>query len=129
MMKNFSSLSPFDLEMTMRVIGDPCGAASVVSKLLELGAHIDPDHFAKEMGPVCLLSELHIVGPRVSKLFWNVCSGSAASTVAVLRAVQLRLIDREALDAAIDGTNPCFEVSRLERLVKEQLPRFNIYID
>lgn len=101
------------------------GAMKVCIKLLEEGAKIDPDNALGGIG--CLLSlDAHgIYGSSIWMLYKDVCGEDIVKTIAMLRSVQLGLLEESKLIHAIENRGDGIIVDDLYNLVKERLPAFN----
>jgi hypothetical protein len=101
------------------------GAMKVCISLLENAEEVDPDNALGGIG--CLLSlDAHgIYGASIWMLYKDVCGEDIVKTIAVLRSVQLGLLEESKLIHAIENRGDGIIVDDLYNLVKERLPAFN----
>jgi hypothetical protein len=104
--------------------GNP-GAITVLMDSIARNQQIDPDSGLGELGLVLNLDHFEIYGPRIWRLYKDLCREDLPRTTAVVRAVQLGILPRETLDGAIDG-NADIDVEDIVRKVQEELPRFSL---
>ena len=104
--------------------GNP-GAATVCIQLLEMGAEIDPQAAFGGFGCLLSLDSHAIYGASVWMLYKDVCKENIVKTIAVLRAVQLGLLEEDKLIHAIGNCGKGIDVDHIYDLVKERLPDFN----
>jgi len=107
--------------------GNP-GALNVLMELWKESPKIDPDGIPS-LGPVLLLDSLGVYGCRVWMLYKDVCKCDLPRTLALLRAWQLGLLGKAALDHAIDNYGKGIDVVTVCRAVKERLPNFNVSVE
>lgn len=101
------------------------GAISVMSQLIKYTCDIDPDSKRGAFDVFMDLDNYDIVGADIWNLYKHVCGENLPRFIALLRAVQLGIISKDALeDVLIYGDSP--EVDHIARHVKEQLPNFNL---
>ncbi len=105
--------------------GNP-GALSVCTQLLKEGEAIDPQAFMGGFGTIMFLDTCRIYGPRIWMLYKDVCKQDLRKTCAVLRALQLGLLDDAVLQSAIDNYGQGIDVDALCAQVKERLPSFQL---
>ena len=99
-------------------------AMLIVMDLLRESKKIDPDSRALSgFGALYNLDSCGIYGSRIEQLHKGVCGGDLIRTVACLRATQLRLIDADDLNLAIDRKIR-LDVEKVLAMVKEKLPLF-----
>ena len=99
-------------------------AMLIVMDLLREAKKIDPDSRALSgFGALYNLDSCGIYGSRIEQLHKDVCRGDLTRTVACLRATQLRLIEADDLNQAIDKKIK-LNVENILAMVKEKLPLF-----
>ena len=99
-------------------------AMLIVMDLLRESKKIDPDSRALSgFGALYNLDSCGIYGSRIEQLHKSVCGGDLTRTVACLRATQLRLIEIDDLNQAIDKKTQ-LNVENILAMVKEKLPLF-----
>ena len=104
--------------------GNP-GAVTVMMDSVRENKEIDPDNWAGPLGMVLNLDMCEVYGSRIWGLYKRVCGERLSRTAAMLRAVQLGIIARTELDAAIDETTK-IDVEEVCRKVAEELPNFKM---
>lgn len=104
--------------------GNP-GAVTVCLQLLKHGAKIDPDAMFGGLGCLLSLDSYAIYGASIWMLYKDVCKEDIVKTIAVLRAVQLGLLEEDKLIYAIENYGKGIDVDNLYDLVKERLPNFD----
>ena len=104
--------------------GNP-GAVSVCTMMLKECPKIDPDIVFGGLGCLLSLDSHAIYGASVWMLYKDVCGEDIVKTLAVLRAVQLGLMEEEKLIYAIGNYGKGIDVNHIYDLVKEKLPNFN----
>jgi hypothetical protein len=111
------------------------GAVSVLLRSLQEGAAIDPDNAFGGGGAAFALDTDDIYGGRIWQLYKDVCGQDLVRMLGVLRAVQLGLLPRARLQAAIDGQRKVApaqhpltagELDALLVQVRDRLPRFGV---
>lgn len=103
--------------------GNP-GAITVMMDSVRENRDIDPDNWAGELGMILNLDMCEVYGSRIWRLYKDVCGERLPRTAAMLRAVQLGIIDRTELDAAIDTKK--IDVDGVCRRVADELPNFKM---
>lgn len=101
--------------------GNP-GAAAVIMDGFRKGDEVDPDGMGA-WGFVINLDMMEIYGPRIWMLYKDVCGENLPNTIAMVRSVQMGIINAEDLHAAIDGRGR-LDVERTVERLKEKLPNF-----
>lgn len=110
--------------------GNP-GALNVIIQIIKESERIDPD---AAMGPFAHLLNLdsyNIYGSKIWILYKDISGSSILNTIAVLRAVQLGLLEGHMLIRAIDSIENFNEhekvviaVDKILKDVQERLPNF-----
>ena len=118
-------LSDSTMEVVKKISEGNPGAASVCIKLLQQGATVDPDGMFGGLGCLLSLDSHAIYGASVWMLYKDVCKEDLVKTIAVLRAVQLGLLDENKLIHAIGNYGKGIDVNATYDQVKERLPNFN----
>jgi hypothetical protein len=103
--------------------GNP-GAINVIVLLLEKGEAVDPDAALGGLMKVMMLDTYRIYGPRIWMLYKDVCGESIVNTIAVLRAVQLGLMEKSVMNHAIDNYGEGVDCAEVLAKVRKELPRF-----
>ena len=127
------TLSMSKLELTDTVMGvfkkmsegNP-GAIHVMTEVMNRTPTIDPDNFAGGLGPIMFMDTMGVYGSRIWMLYKDVCKESVAHTVAVLRAVQMGLVDEVLVSNAINSSGAGIDVEDITAKVMDALPNFNI---
>lgn len=104
--------------------GNP-GAMMVCTTMSKECPKIDPDAAFGEIGCLLSLDSHAIYGASIWMLYKDVCGEDIVKTLAVLRAVQLGLMEEEKLIYAIGNYGKGIDVNHIYDLVKEKLPNFN----
>jgi hypothetical protein len=104
--------------------GNP-GAVTVIVLLLEHAGYIDKDSALGGIGSLLQLDQLGIYGSRIWMLYSDVCNRSLPKMVALLRAVQLGILDSAALQRGIDSYGKGLDADRLLEMVKKELKGFD----
>lgn len=102
--------------------GNP-GAVTVLMRLFDTAAKTDPDAAFEGLAPLLNLDTNGIYGPRIWMLYKDVCGEDIVKTHTVLRAIQLGIVSKFAVDAAIDSRK-CMDLAMLLDQVQERLPAF-----
>jgi hypothetical protein len=76
------------------------GAVTCMIRTMELTRAIDPASIIGEIGPLLTLDNIGIYGSAIWVLFKNVCKEKPAVMIAVLRATQLGILDKETVLAS-----------------------------
>jgi hypothetical protein len=105
------------------VEGNP-GAATVCTGILKQGQHIDPDAMMGGLGTILWMDTLEIYGSKIWMLFKDVCGEDLTKMLGLLRAVQLGLLSKPDLNAAILNCGQGIDVDELLEQVKAHLPNF-----
>ena len=103
--------------------GNP-GAMTICTRLLNEGAKIDPDSALGGYSNLLDLDTLNIYGGRIWMLYKDVCKEDIVKTVAMLRANQLGILQKDKLIHAIDNYGNGINVDELHTQVKDRLPSF-----
>lgn len=106
--------------------GNP-GAVTVCIKLLKEGGEIDPDNLLGGLGCLLSLDSHAIYGASIWMLYKDVCGEDTVKVVALLRAVQLGILEEDKLIYAIGNYGEGIDVDNLYTLVKERLPTFDTH--
>lgn len=91
-----------DFEMTTAEMlttfseGNP-GAITVLIHLLKNNAAIDPDSMLGHIGAITMLDVLGIYGSQIWLLYKDICHQDLSKMIAVLRAVQLGIVDGQLI--------------------------------
>ena len=105
--------------------GNP-GALTVMIQALKDAPEIDPDSVGGGAMVLLQLDDLDITGPRIWMLFKDVCDENLSRMLGALRAVQLGIVSRETLHAAIDNRGQGLDLNAALAGVKKQLPDFQV---
>lgn len=105
------------------------GAVRVLLQLASTEAKIDPDAALPGIGVLLDLEQHGFYGSRIWMLYKDVCGQDITKMHAVLRAMQLGLVKKSAVENAIGtdetrGKPDAIDVWALLTAVKERLPRF-----
>lgn len=101
------------------------GAIKVCAEILNKGGDIDPDSALGGLGTLLLLDTFGIYGTRIWILYKYVCKQDLTKTIAILRAVQMGIINEDKLQYAIDNHGKGINVDDLYKKVRQKLPRFS----
>jgi hypothetical protein len=112
------------LDAVMAMSGGNPGAMRVCFEILRDGGEIDPDGLMGGLGVILLMDTFRIYEDRIWMLYKDVCREDVVSTLVVLRALQLGMIDQATLNRAIDNDGEGIDVPTLLAKVRERLPRF-----
>ena len=114
------------MSATLKLTDGNPGATNVCINMLNNAERIDPDAAFGGMG--CLLSlDTHgIYGSSIWMLYKDVCGEDIVKTLALLRSVQLGLLEESKLIHAIENRGDGIIVDDVYKLVKERLPNFNV---
>lgn len=115
----------------LKLVQGNIGAANAVGQAMQQATTIDPD---SALGPLSVLFELDtlaIYGPRIWLLWKDIAGQDAVRFTALLRSVQLGIMDASELQAAIgDGITtrckgmPPQRVDEILKQVRQRLPNF-----
>lgn len=106
--------------------GNP-GGLRVTLDLIQKGGAIDPQAF-DGIAHVLTLDVHGIYAHRIWMLYKDVCGEDLARMIAVLRAVQLGIIDTAELDHAIDNRGAGLDVDSTITAVKQRLPDLKVEV-
>ena len=116
------------MEMVGKLSNGNPGAATALFEMLTLGAKVDPDSFAAGFTGLLNLDSFGIYGTDIYVLYSDICERNVTKTLAVLRAVQLGLFDREILKNACSRQDysgkALVPVDELLAMVQNELPNF-----
>lgn len=98
------------------------GAITVMMDGFRHGGDIDPDGMGG-WGFILNLDAMGIYGTRIWRLYKDMCGESLSKSIAMVRSVQMGVIQAETLNAAIDGKGSIHVERTIEKL-KEKLPNF-----
>ncbi len=104
--------------------GNP-GAMTVCLNLLKEGASIDPENAFAGLGLIMFMDSFGIHEHRIWMLYKDVCGECLPTTVAMLRACQLGIIQEGILHRAIDNYGEGLDIPQVIEQVKKKLPKFN----
>lgn len=109
--------------------GNP-GAITVMAKLMQEEARIDPDHFMTLSGLayIMTLDTFGIYGSNIWGFYKDVCQENVANMIAVMRACQLGKIRESEIHQAIQDSYSNKLTGKLQEImsmVQEELPNFN----
>jgi hypothetical protein len=104
--------------------GNP-GAVTTIVLLLKHAGDIDKDSALSGMGSLLQLDQLGIYGSRIWMLYSDVCKRSLPKMVALLRAVQLGILDSATLQHGIDNYGKGLDVDGVLVMVKSRLKGFD----
>jgi hypothetical protein len=121
------SMTTVDVLVTM-ADGNP-GALTAMMMLIEKTKDIDPDSALAGLGNILSLDTYGIYGPRIWKLYKDVCKQNIGHMIGLLRAVQLGHLAENKLSHAIDNYGDGLDINALLAQVKETLPAFVITDD
>jgi hypothetical protein len=100
------------------------GAITVIMDAFRHGDDIDPEGMGA-WGFVLNLDMMEIYGSRIWMLYKDVCRENLSHAIAMVRSVQMGVINAEDLNAAIDGRGR-LDVDRTVERLKEKLPNFQL---
>lgn len=101
------------------------GAVVVCAEIMDKYEDIDPDSSIGGFGVILELDYLGIYGSRIWQLYKDVCKEDIVKTIAVLRAVQLGMLDKDKLQFAIDNYGKFIDVDDIYNRVRHRLPCFS----
>jgi hypothetical protein len=104
--------------------GNP-GAVTTIVLLLKHAGDIDKDSALGGIGSLFELDQLGIYGSRIWMLYSDVCKRSLPKMVALLRAVQLGILDSTTLQHGIDNYGKGLDVDGVLKMVKSKLKGFD----
>lgn len=113
------------MSAALKLSEDIPGAIKVCAELLNKGAEIDPDGAFGGVGILLMLDTFGIYGYRIWKLYKDVCKQDLVKTIAMLRAVQLGILNEAKLQYAIDDRGKGIDIDDLHKKVMQRLPRFS----
>lgn len=96
--------------------GNP-GALNAIMGTMEINAEVDPDSALGNMGTVIMLDSFKIYGSDIWVLYKDVCGQSALNMIAIIRAVQMGIMDLADLKEAMK--NCFFESERMAEVLEE----------
>lgn len=106
--------------------GNP-GAINVMMDAMDNAPSIDPDNMMGGMGFVLNMDSFGIYGPKIWRLFKDVCGENIAATIGVVRAVQCGILSVDKLLLAVeDGRNHSLNIQDILKQLIEKLPNFQI---
>lgn len=113
----------------MKMAGGNPGAITALMELSVVAAKHDPDSALGVFGPMLTLDSFGIYESDIWLLYNDVCSGSTAKVATLLRAVQMGMLDRNQLFAAIKGCKgegPAVPLNFpvINASLRERLPQF-----
>ena len=103
--------------------GNP-GAVNVLLLLVAKTEEIDPDAALGPYAHLLNLDSLGIYGSRIWSLYKDVCGENIATTMAVVRAVQLDKLSEHTLDHAIDNRGEGINTEEIVAIIQEELPKY-----
>jgi len=103
--------------------GNP-GAIRVLMEGLKAAPTVDPEGMGI-WGFLINLDEYGIYGPRIWRLYKDLCGEDIVKTIALVRSTQMGVLNNETLDKAIDGIETIDIPGTIARL-KDVLPSFQI---
>lgn len=109
----------------VKLAGGNPGATIVCAELFKRGPDIDPDNFMGGFGQLVNLDSFGIYSADIWMLYKDVCKQNIVHVVAVLRAVQMGLLTREALHHAIQNRGQGVDVADVFKQVCQRLPNFD----
>lgn len=101
------------------------GAIKVCAEILNNGKEIDPDGALGGVGILLMFDTFGIYGSRIWMLYKDVCKQDLVKTIAMLRAVQLGILNEEKLQCAISNYGKGIDIDDLHKKVRQRLPRFS----
>lgn len=109
--------------------GNP-GAIIALSEIMQANPRVDPDSSLGGWSGMLFLDTLDIYGSDIWLLFKDICGQDPVKVLALLRAVQMGLMDRNELKNGIESARrgpSTLTAERVEEalaMVKKKLPRF-----
>lgn len=103
--------------------GNP-GALNVLMTAFDQAVQIDPDCAFGSFGVLIAFDAERVYGSRIWMLFKDVCKQDIVKTMAMLRACQLGILDRQTFNHAIDNYGKGLDVDKTLAAVRERLPNF-----
>jgi len=103
--------------------GNP-GALTVMAKIHNEGAAIDPDSCMGWFGVILSLDTECIYGPDIWMFYKDVCGEDLRTMLGLLRAVQLGFLPVELLRSAIQNYGKGIDIPDLMKKVEDRLPQF-----
>ena len=114
------------MSMSIKLAEGNPGALTVLLKLFESTATIDPQAAFQGLAHILYLDELGIYGSRIWMLYKDVCKENIVYTMALLRAVQMGVLTQKKLDIAIDNYGDGIDCEEFLAKVQKELTEFNI---
>lgn len=112
------------MEVLLKMSGGNPGAVTVLTEIINKSAKIDPNAILGDIAHILSLDGLEIYEDRIWMLYKDVCNGNIASLIALLRAVHLGILNKSALNHAINNYGDGVNVKQIHLEVCEQLPDF-----
>ena len=97
------------------------GGLTAMLELYREAVEIDPDNWAKELGPILLLNTFEIYGSNSWILYKDCCDQDVINTIAALRAVQMGFFSKESLKTHIQNCTP-IDCKTLRDKLRAELP-------
>jgi len=110
--------------MIMKMVEGNPGAVLVCMQLIDESDKIDPDSMMGGIGQIMFLDTLGIYGSRIWMLYKDMCKENIATTIAILRAVQLGFLSESKLNHAINNWGDGVDLDSFVAQVQERLPNF-----
>lgn len=104
--------------------GNP-GAVTVLCEILQQGEKIDPDAALGGLAHIFSLDTYGIYGHRIWLLYKDVCNKDIIAVLAILRAVQLGILQESIVQSAIDN-NQWLDCETILAAVQKELPNFGV---
>lgn len=111
------------MEIIVKMSEGVPGAITVLTQILKEGANIDPDSIMPAAS-VLMLDTMDIYGPRIWRLYRDVCGQDLTKTLACIRGSQLGFVSDDAINRAIDEDPESLDVDSLLVQVQERLENF-----
>lgn len=104
--------------------GNP-GALNVLVQTVKTSAVIDPDDAFGDIGPLLSLDSYGIYGSNIWILYKDCCHENIEGFLAVIRSIQMGLLDIEDVWNSIKNSIP-IDTDVVMKNLQKKLPRFNL---
>ncbi len=119
------TLEDTSMSAALKISENIPGAIKVCADILNRGSDIDPDGALGGLGILLMLDSFSIYGSKIWMLYKDVCKQDLVKTVAMLRSVQLGILNEDKLQYAIDNYGQGIDVDDLYKKVRQRLPGFS----
>lgn len=119
------TLEDDELTIIMKMSEGNPGAMKVLSDIISRAKNIDPHAMMGGIAHILQLDTCEIYGSKIWMLYKDVCNEDIATMIAMIRALQLGITNKNAINYAISNHGEGIDTETMIKRVESELPKFD----